>query len=90
MAMIIWGHIMKENGKTIKFFFPLILLYILILPFYFIAFIVYIFFLILSENNSPFISYLKIFLNLPTIFSAMKDLEIVVNNYKEDIKIYIK
>lgn len=88
IAMMLWGHFTKNN-KQYKFFFPLIIIYILLLPFYVIAFVLYILFLIGSNNNS-ITSYLKIFLNIPVIFNSMKDLEIIVNNKEENFKIIVK
>ena len=90
IAMMIWGQFKNKKGKIIKFFFPLILLYILLIPFYLIAVIVYFTFIFLEKEENEVFRYLKIFLNLPSIFHSMRGLEILVKNNDEDIKFIIK
>ena len=90
IAMIIWGHFSNKNGHVYKFAFPLLILYILLLPFYCLAFIVYIFFFLFAEKSNQVLSYLKMFLNLPTIFYSLKGLSVDVKNQNQDMKIYIR
>ncbi len=90
IAMILWGQVRNKKGNVIKFFFPLLILYIILLPIYLLVLIVYLFFLVLSDENNEAVSYLKLFLNLPSIFHSMRDLEILVKNNENDIKLTIK
>lgn len=89
-AMLIRGYVTKKNGKKINFFIPLIIIYVLLLPFYVISLVVYLFFIIFSNEFNDIKAYLKIFLNLPVIFNSMKNLSIIINNDEEDIKILVK
>ncbi len=89
-AMLIRGYVTKKNGKKINFFIPLIIIYVLLLPFYVISLVVYLFFIIFSNEFNDIKAYLKIFLNLPVIFNSMKNLIIIINNDEEDIKILVK
>ena len=90
IAMMIFGQVTNKKGKLIKFFFPLIILYIILLPIYLIVLIVYLFFLVFSDGNNEAVSYLKLFLNLPSIFHSMRDLEILVKNKEQNIKLIVK
>lgn len=90
IAMILWGQVTNRKGKVIKFFFPLILLYILLLPFYVIALVVYFTCILISNEENDVFLYLKLFLNLPTIFNSMRNLEILVKNKENNIQLTIK
>lgn len=90
MAMIIWGYFLTKRGRLFRFFFPLFLIYVLLLPIYLLVVSVYILLLIIGDTTLSARAYLKIFLNLPSIFSSAKGTQINIDNAETKIMINIK
>jgi len=89
MAMMIWGKIITKKGFTIPIFFPLIILYVLLLPIYIIAVAAYQILIFVGDSTSEARGYMKIFFELPNIFISLKGTIINIENRENNIKLRI-
>lgn len=89
IAMIVIGHVLTKKGYLIRFFFPLFLIYILLLPIYIIVSFIYVLLNLNYESQSTIKSYLKMFLNLPIIFISLKGTLINIDNEENKLRIKI-
>ncbi len=89
IAMIVIGHVLTKKGHLIRFFFPLFLIYILLLPIYIIASFSYALLSLSDEYQTKITSYLKMFLRLPIIFISLRGTLINVDNEENKIRIKI-
>ena len=78
-----------KKGYLIRFCFPLLLIYILILPIYIIVGFVYAILNLSNESQNIVKSYMKIFLKFPIIFISLKGTLINIDNEENKIKIKI-
>ena len=89
MAMMIWGHVLTNKGKLVRFFFPLLLVYILLLPLYIIVGFLYAILSLVNGSKNIVCNYMRIFLSSPIIFISLKGTLINIENEESKVKIKI-
>ncbi|MDC7244413.1 MAG: hypothetical protein PQJ47_00705 [Sphaerochaetaceae bacterium] len=89
IAMLVSGYFRTKKGKTFPIWFPLILIYIILLPLYILASIVLLIISISGTRDSTAKKYLKLFFALPQIFGAMIGTNITVENEDANFEVNI-
>lgn len=80
----------RNSDTRFGFFFPMLLLYILLLPVIIITAVVYTFMLTVPHRTKQARSYMKFVLHSPQLLSAARGIEIDVSSDDSDIKMYLK
>jgi hypothetical protein len=87
IPMLVHGHIMTKKNTTRRFFFPLILLYLLLLPLYVLVAILFLFLAMIGPATLVARNCMKLFLELPVVFCSMEGTQILIDNEQTDIKL---
>ncbi len=87
LPMILWIRIRDEN-HSFRLLLPLLLVYILLLPFYVLCIIAYPFTRLSGSLSAE--GAVRIFLHLPVLFSSMRGTEVEFHSNDSDISLFVK
>ncbi len=80
----------KSKDASFGFYFPLILLYLLLLPVFVIATIVYAIMLASPEQTKEVRTYMRLLFHAPSLLCAAKGTEVEVHSNDADVMFFIK
>ena len=79
----------KSRDASFGFFFPMLLLYILILPIYLIVAVVYLFMMFAPDQSEAVRRYMTIFFRTPQLLSAARGIQIKVQSKDADVIMFL-
>ncbi|MDC7226523.1 MAG: hypothetical protein PQJ61_07140 [Spirochaetales bacterium] len=80
----------RSADANFSIFIPLLLFYILLLPIFIIAALVYAFMLLLPQLTKEARNYMRVVFHAPKLLNAAKGMEVDIESDDADVKFYIK
>lgn len=80
----------RSRDASFGFFFPMLLLYILLIPIFVIVAVIYVFMILAPRQTREIRRYMMFFFKTPQLLSAAKGMEINVQSKDADVIMFLK